>query len=79
MSHIQRPLTLPKHSKLLNEINKTIIDIKVQDDDKPLMVDKETLISLRETHKAHSLQDICELLRRCYTAINEQMEDPRRY
>ena len=77
--HLHAPFKLPKHPDLLVEINQTIIDIKIQDEDKPLMVSGEALDKLRASHKKHSLQDLCELLRKCYSAINEQREDPRRY
>lgn len=79
MSRIQQPFTLPKHSKLLEEINQTIVDIKFHDDEKPMMLEKETLEDLRKKHTKHSWQDVCELLRRCYSAINQQREDPRKY
>lgn len=79
MSHIQRPLTLPKHPDLLHEINQTIIDIKIHNDEKPMMCDSEILKKARMEHHTHSLEQICELLRKCYTAINEQREDPRKY
>lgn len=77
--HLHEPFTLPKHLKLLEEINQTIVDIKFHDDEKPMMLPKEKLEDMRKRHTKHSLQDICELLRKCYNAINEQREDPRRY
>lgn len=76
---LHEPLTLPKHGKLLEEINQTIIDVKIQDEEKPIVLEKEKLDDLRSKHKKHSLQDLCELLKKCYNAINEQREDPRRY
>jgi riboflavin synthase len=79
MSHIQRPFTLPKHGKLLDEINQTIIDIKIHNDEKPMMIDPDALKKLRMEHHTHSLEQICELLRKCYQAINEQRVDPRKY
>jgi hypothetical protein len=79
MSRLQEPLKLPKHPQLLDEINQTIIDIKFHDDEKPMMIPTETLTDLRKKHTKHSWQDVCELLRKCYNAINEQREDPRRY
>jgi len=79
MSRLHAPLTLPKHNKLLEEINQTIVDIKFHDDEKPMMLEKETLEDLRKKHNKHSWQDVCELLGRCYNAINEQRLDPRKY
>jgi len=79
MSHIMKPFTLPKHIKLLEEINQTVVDIKFHDDEKPMMLEKETLAAMRKQHKKHSWQDICQLLHKCYDAINEQREDPRKY
>lgn len=79
MRKIQEELTLPTHPQLLEEINQTIIDIKVQDEDVPLMCEKEMIDKLRAAHKKHSWQDIAELLRRCYSAINEQRHNPRKY
>ena len=79
MRTLHEPLTLPKHGDLLHEINQTIVDIKFHDDEKPMMLDKERLEDMRKKHTKHSWQQVCELLRRCYTAINEQREDPRRY
>src|SRR4030095_967483 len=74
--HLHEPLTLPKHPKLLEEINQTIIDIKIQDEDMPLTDDTKALADLRSKHKKHSWQDVVELLRRAYNAINEQRENP---
>lgn len=79
MSRLHEPLTLPKHGKLLEEINQTIIDIKFHDDEKPIIPEKEELEEQRKKHTKHSWQDVCELLRKCYTAINEQRQDPRKY
>jgi hypothetical protein len=79
MSRLHGPFTLPKHNKLLEEINQTIVDIKFHDDEKPMMIEKETLEACRKKHKKHSWKDVCELLRKCYNAINEQREDPRKY
>jgi hypothetical protein len=76
---LQAPLTLPKHNKLLEEINQTIVDIKFHDDEHPMMIDKDLLIEMRAKHKKHSLVEIVNLLQRCYKAINEQREDPRKY
>lgn len=79
MSRIQRPFTLPKHGQLLDEINQAIIDIKVHNDEKPMMVEMAVLTQLRLTHRKRSLEEICELLRKCYQTISEQREDPRKY
>jgi hypothetical protein len=79
MSRLQEPLTLPKHSKLLEEINQTIVDLKFHDDEKPMMLENKVLEDLRKKHKKHSWQDVCELLGRCYAAINQQRENPRKY
>lgn len=79
MSRLHEPFTLPKHNKLLEEINQTIIDIKFHDDEKPMMLEKDKLEDMRKQHKKHTYQDICELLRKCYSAINEQRDNPRRH
>jgi hypothetical protein len=79
MNRLHASLTLPKHRELLEEVNQTIIDIKFHDDEKPMMIETKALEDLRKKHKKHSWQDICELLRKCYNAINEQREDPRKY
>jgi hypothetical protein len=79
MNRLQAPFTIPKHRELLDEINQTIVDIKFHDDEKPMMIEKKTLEDLRKKHQKHSWQDVCELLRKCYNAINEQREDPRKY
>ena len=79
MNRLQQPFTLPKHGSLLEEINQTIIDIKFHDDEKPMMLEKEKLDDMRKRHKKHSYQEICQLLHKCYTAINEQRHHPRRY
>ena len=79
MSRLHAPFTLPKHNKLLEDINQTIVDIKFHDEEKPMMLEKEKLEDMRKIHKKHSWQDVCELLHKCYYAINEQREDPRKY
>lgn len=76
---LQEEFTLPTHPQLLEEINQTIIDLKIQDEDKPLMAEKELLQKLRSEHKKHSLQYLVQLLQRCYTAINQQRHNPRKY
>lgn len=76
---LQEELTLPAHPQLLEEINQTIIDIKFHDDEKPIMLPTETLKDMRKKHTKHSWQDVCELLNKCYKAINEQRINPRRY
>lgn len=72
MSRLHAPLTLPKHGELLNEINQTIIDIKIHNDD-------SVPNKLRIIHTKHSWEDITNLLRKCYNAINEQRESPIKY
>ncbi len=75
MSHIQRPLTLPKYPNLLHEINEVIIGIKLH---YPMFED-EKIKEAQKNHKKPTFADIVETLSRCYNAINEQREDPRKY
>lgn len=79
MSRIMQELTLPVHGDLLETINQTVVDIKVHNDEKPLMVEMQTLNALREKHRKPTLEEICHLLQRCHKAINEQRFTPRKY
>lgn len=80
MSHIQRPLTLPKHPKLLHEINEMSIAIKLWHIEKSKdFIDDYKIGKARAGHPEPTWQQIIELLREAYKAIDEQREDPRKY
>jgi len=77
--HIQRPLTMPKHPQLLHEINQTSIAIKAW-----FLIDWSKLTEeQKDKLQAHNprptWEEIENLLMRCYHAIDEQREDPRKY
>jgi hypothetical protein len=75
MSHIQRPLTFPKHPELLHSINEMIIGIKLHYS----LFEDDKIKEAQKGHKKPTFADIAEKLRECYSAINEQREDPRKY
>lgn len=74
---IQRPLTLPKHRELLNEVNQKMIDIKLTHLVTPLQ--KASLEAAGRKIENPTWDEMVDLLCRCYQAINEQREDPRKY
>lgn len=77
MSRPQHEFNLPLHPQLLEEINETSIAIKAWYFN--LGVDSEAIKKLRENHKQPSWQDVEELLMKCWGAINEQRDNPRKY
>ena len=78
--HLHEPLKLPKHSALLHEINQMSIRIKswhlIKEGEGATA---EQLDKLRAHNSNPSWDEIVDLLRRSYDAINQQREDPRRY
>lgn len=76
--NIQAQLTLPKHPKLLHEINEMSICIKAWHFDL-VSATPESVDKLRHNHRNPTWHEVESLLRRCYNAINEQREDPRKY
>lgn len=80
MSHIQRPLTLPKHPELLHKINEMSIGIKIHYLIKPTELDKMSSLALAQLqYDKPEWDDVIKILQECRNAINEQREDPRRY
>lgn len=77
MSHIQQPLTLPKHPELLQCINEMKIDILLTHLATPAT--KAKLQSDKRDIKEPTWQDTVALLTECYRVINEIREDPRKY
>jgi len=75
MSHIQRPLTMPKHPQLLEDINETIIGIKLH----WVLTEDAKVNAAKANHHCPTFPEVIELLQRAYQAINEQREDPRKY
>lgn len=79
MSRLHEPFTLPKHGKLLEEINDMTIAIKTYhsiDWSKEKPGAEEVCKAM---HKEPTYDEIIDLLRRAYSAINEQRQDPRKY
>lgn len=80
MSHIQRPLTMPKHPDLLRKLNEMSICIKVH-----YLIkgeDVESVSKLAQAQLQHdkpSWEDVIKILEDARNAINEQREDPRKY
>lgn len=78
--NIREPFTWAKHPQLLERINETIIGIKVHHNvnykDYPT---RESLKKVQEGHSMPTMEQVMELLKECYNAINEQREDPRKY
>jgi hypothetical protein len=77
--HLHAPLTLPKHGDLLKDINDMSIAIKGYhkidwSKEKPGAEE-----AIKKIHPEPTYDDIIDLLRRAYNAINEQREDPRKY
>lgn len=80
MRHLHEPLTLPKHPQLLHEINQMSIRIKAWHLIKPgENASPESLDKLKAHNPYPEWEEVVELLRRSYDAINQQREDPRRY
>lgn len=79
MPKLHEPFTLPKHPKLLEEINQNIIAIKVWHVIDFSKENPEAEDKLKAHNPAPEWKDIANLLRRAYDAINEQREDPRKY
>ena len=79
MSHIQRPLTLPKHPELLRKLNQMCIDIKIHYLIKTETIEPTQLSKLQFSHEVPTWEAIVELLTEARNAINEQREDPRKY
>ena len=78
--NIQAPLTLPKHPKLLKELNDMSIAIKlhhIECDEKKQKPEEWTKAA--STKPVPTWEQVIELLGDAYNAINEQREDPRRY
>lgn len=75
MSHIQRPLTLPKHPELLHEINEMMIAIKLHH----ISFKSPEVIKALSSNRQPTWEEILETLGASYKAINEQREDPRKY
>ena len=76
MTHIQKPFTMGKHPKLLEDINETIIGIKLH---WVLREDDAKVDAAKANHHCPTFPEVIELLQRAYQAINEQREDPRKY
>jgi len=76
---LHEPLTLPKHPNLLHEINQMSIRIKSWHLIKSNEITPEQLDKLRAHNPHPEWQEVVDLLRRAYDAINEQRENPRRY
>lgn len=79
MPRLHEPFTLPKHPKLLHDINEMSIAIKAYhkiDWSKEAAGAEE---KLKERYSEPTYDDILDMLDRAYKAINEQREDPRRY
>jgi hypothetical protein len=78
--HLHEPLKLPKHPQLLHEINQMSIRIKswhlIKEGEGATA---QQLDELRSHNSNPDWQEVVELLRKAYNAINEQREDPRRY
>lgn len=79
MRHIHAPLTLPKHPKLLHEINQMSIRIKAW-----YLIDwskhnEDERFQLQSHNPMPTWEEIEKLLMEAYQAINEQREDPRKY
>ncbi len=79
MRKLHEPLTLPKHGDLLKEILDAKISIKLHNVKAEDMEDPEAIYKARANHPKLSSDDLLDLLQRCYRAINEQREDPRKY
>lgn len=78
MRHLHEPLTLPTHPVLLHEINEMSINIKVHHIGFS-SEDMKGILELRLKRPEPSWSEVVELLRKCYDAINEQRENPRKY
>ena len=77
---LHEPLTLPKHPELLHEINETSIAIKLWHlSEGSDFIDAYKIGKARASHPEPKWQDMIDLLRKAYNAINEQRENPRRY
>lgn len=77
MRRLHEPLTLPKHPDLLSKVNQMSIDIKLTH-----LASAEIKNKMKKDNrivKPPTWEDVAELLRKCYSAINEQREDPRKY
>lgn len=80
MSHLQEPLTLPTHPALLHKINELSIAIKlyyIVKGETP--IDNFNIGKAQANHEKPSWDNVVEILRECYNAINEQRKDPRKY
>lgn len=80
MERIQRPLTLPAHPKLLDEVNEMIIAIKLHHTHpEERTTNAEVWNKAKENYKEPTWDEVIEVLRKSHTAINEQRQDPRKY
>lgn len=76
--HLHAPLTWPKHGDLLEEINNMKIAIVAWYAEEGSL-NPDGIKGLRERHKKPSWAEIQDLFQKCYNAIDEQREDPRKY
>lgn len=75
-----RPLTLPKHPQLLDEINEMSIAIKLHHHYPPERTEKpEQWAKAQANCPCPTWENVTELLMRCYRAIDEQRESPIKY
>lgn len=76
------PLTLPRHSDLMNEVNGMSMAIKlhhtIKCDDTDL-VKLEMLERSRETCKEPTWEDITELLNKVYSVLEQERYNPVKY
>jgi len=82
MTHIREPLTMPKHPKLLEEINETSIAIKLWHTIIPDTLEEQENIEKAKQVSGRSKptwEQMTDLLNKCYKAINEQRENPVKY
>lgn len=78
MRHVHKPVSWPKHSDLMDEVNDMCIAIKIHHCPFDETV-KEAIEKARATTPNPTWDNVVELLNKCYRAINEQREDPRKY
>jgi hypothetical protein len=79
MSRIREPFTLPKHPKLLEELNEMSMAIKLHHIDYPEKHEKpESWAKAAANKPVPTWERVEELILRAYHAINEQRLDPRR-
>jgi hypothetical protein len=80
MSRLHEPFTLPKHPKLLEELNDMSIAIKLHHIDCEEKKQKpEAWAKAAETKPVPTWGEVQQLIMRAYQAINEQRSDPRKY